>query len=384
MKKIFSFLLSLLPFLIIGFGIGLLAGIYLNPETLNAVIERFPFLSEFSLIYFLLLSPLWWYTMILLHELGHFVAGTFCRFKFYFLSVGPLKFEKNLVGFRLTSNRHMNVTGGLTLMIPEEKHNSSIRWVIFVATGPLTSLAVGVLLFVFLMSLDSGQMSSLLVNFLLGVSLSSLIMGFLLSAIPMNVKELGGNDAQMILDTLTGGKTLKLKNVLFKLINASVEGTRPAFLNRSDIAKLIYYSRNVDVISQVTGHAFAYYHYLERKMLAKAMFHLDWQDKLTQSEDGVLLRSTVLLEKAWLSILIYQNAEKAESFISEAENGYYEASVMKRVKAGVALLKADIERAQLEAEAGILEARKNKDKGGNLFEIEMLESLRNRVLPKIN
>jgi len=384
MKKIISFLLSLLPFLIGGFIGGFLMTLLLNSNVASAFLERFNFLSNFSILYFLLSAPLWWYVMILLHELGHLIAGIFCKFNFYFLSVGPVKVEKKQDGLTFSRHRFINVAGGLTLMIPDEKYNNKTRWLIFIAAGPLASLVVGIMLFLFLMSQEAGQLNIFLVNTLLGVALSSLFIGFVLSAIPMNMKELGGNDGQMILDIYRGGKGLEIRNLFFKLINASIQGTRPAFLNRSDIASLIHFSKNVELIPQITGHFFAYNHYLERKRIKKAQFHIKCADKLTQTEDGALIRPSILLEQAWLSLILEKDIELAKSLVSEAEKGYHQVPALKRVHAAIALLNGDVQLAKKEAEIGIKEAKRDYDKGGNLFEIEMLELLKDGIVPAMN
>jgi hypothetical protein len=372
----------MLPFLAIGGIVGFFAGFLLDQSNIAKVTEFFPFLEAFSWIYLILSAPLWWFGMIFLHELGHFIAGYLSGFNFFFLSVGPIKIEKKQTGLKLSRHRHVNVAGGLTLMIPQNEYRNRMKWIAFISSGPLTSLLIAILVFIYLFSFYPGDLNSFWVTFLIGLSLSSFIMGFLLSAIPAKLSGLGGNDGYMLLDLLKGGNSVKLRTLLFKLINTSVQGTRPSKMSRSDIASLIHYSKNLDILYQLSGHMFAHSHYIDRGLIKKARFHLTMAEKLSETTDGMLMRPTVLLEKAWITLLVHKNIVEAEELLSIAEKGYHQTQTKHRVKSAVCLLNGDLNGARKEAELGISEATMDIDIGSNTFEIELLTKIAKGELPE--
>ena len=69
---------------------------------------------------------------VAVHELGHFAAGKAVGFKFFMLTVGPLKFQRKGDRIEAGLNKHLNISGGLTIMIPktERYEDSDMFWFI--------------------------------------------------------------------------------------------------------------------------------------------------------------------------------------------------------------------------------------------------------------
>ena len=80
---------------------------------------------------------------ILVHELGHVAGGKLAGFRFLLLLVGPFKLQRTPEGFRFGLNRSANVAGGLACLLPEDDRDLTRRMALFVAGGPVASLALG-------------------------------------------------------------------------------------------------------------------------------------------------------------------------------------------------------------------------------------------------
>lgn len=74
---------------------------------------------------------------VLIHEIGHLIAGNMAGFEFYMLSIGPLKIQKYGDKISPGINKHLNLGGGLTLMLPRESAPDDSKMFWFIAGGHL-------------------------------------------------------------------------------------------------------------------------------------------------------------------------------------------------------------------------------------------------------
>lgn len=87
-----------------------------------------------------------WFAIVV-HELGHVVAGWCAGYRFGFLIVGPLRFFSDDGRLRIGWNRNLGLWGGAAHMIPRPPVPASAV-ALYVAGGPLCSLGVAAVAFV--------------------------------------------------------------------------------------------------------------------------------------------------------------------------------------------------------------------------------------------
>jgi hypothetical protein len=80
----------------------------------------------------------------LVHEVGHIVGGALVRFRFTFLTWGPLRVAREGNQLRVHLNRDLASAGGIALSLPTTMEDLARRTAIVAAAGPVTSLALGV------------------------------------------------------------------------------------------------------------------------------------------------------------------------------------------------------------------------------------------------
>ncbi len=104
-----------------------------------------------GLVTIFLLLPLSYFSVILIHELGHMLSGLALGFDFMLLSVGPFQIKKDASG-RIKPYFQMGKSnvGGLSVTIPKENFRGLPRqFAIVVLAGPLSSLGAGAICFAF-------------------------------------------------------------------------------------------------------------------------------------------------------------------------------------------------------------------------------------------
>lgn len=103
--------------------------------------DSVPLLPDGYGIWLLLCLPLLYLLVIGFHELGHVIAGSWQRFQFYGLTVGPLAWKPDDNGkTRFHWNKSLNLAGGVAIMLPEGADDLRRRFMWFAAGGPLASL----------------------------------------------------------------------------------------------------------------------------------------------------------------------------------------------------------------------------------------------------
>ncbi|MFS0862183.1 M50 family metallopeptidase [Fredinandcohnia sp. 179-A 10B2 NHS] len=114
--------------------------------TLFVAIEK---TQETTLLTVSLIFAAW--LAIALHEMGHVVFGKRAGFKFGFFTVGPIQVEKTSSGIKVTENKNWTFFGGVALMLPPEVKKEILikKWATFAAGGPLTSILITLLSFMF-------------------------------------------------------------------------------------------------------------------------------------------------------------------------------------------------------------------------------------------
>jgi hypothetical protein len=179
--------------------------------------------------------------VIAAHEAGHAVAGISQNFDFRMFVVGPFMWDKEQHGWKFKWNKNVNVAGGMVICLPRDTEDLKKRFMVYGAGGPLASLLLTVVGYVFHIVLPSGSYLGYL--FLLIALLSFLI--FVVTIIPMQV---GGftTDGGRILNLLRGGERAQFETLLIKLITQSTAGVRPALLNWQDLVEADHLGRKLN------------------------------------------------------------------------------------------------------------------------------------------
>jgi hypothetical protein len=84
-----------------------------------------------------------WLTLVV-HELGHMVAGWLLGFHFRWLAVGPLRLVAECGRIRVRWNNPLPMWGGAVFMVPAGGTRLAARLMVYAAGGPLMSLLVAV------------------------------------------------------------------------------------------------------------------------------------------------------------------------------------------------------------------------------------------------
>jgi hypothetical protein len=82
------------------------------------------------------------YFGVLVHELGHVVAGLSVGFELRTLAVGPLLFTKEARGWKLRFLARRILVGGLTAMVPKSSDRLVGRYLRFILGGPAASITL--------------------------------------------------------------------------------------------------------------------------------------------------------------------------------------------------------------------------------------------------
>jgi peptidase M50-like protein len=81
--------------------------------------------------------------VVVVHELGHLLAGIAVGFRFSFFAIGPLRIERTGSGtFRIGLNREPAFFGGAAATVPHRTDALRLRFAVVVGAGPVASLAL--------------------------------------------------------------------------------------------------------------------------------------------------------------------------------------------------------------------------------------------------
>ncbi|UTR13665.1 M50 family metallopeptidase [Salipaludibacillus sp. LMS25] len=86
---------------------------------------------------------------ILLHELGHVIAGKLVGFQFEFLTIGPLTISKSNEEITFSQNESWELVGGITRSYLSTKNEVRKRVIIYTAGGPFISLILATMFLIF-------------------------------------------------------------------------------------------------------------------------------------------------------------------------------------------------------------------------------------------
>ncbi|MCZ8354370.1 MAG: hypothetical protein O9340_06535 [Cyclobacteriaceae bacterium] len=188
----------------------------------------------------LLLTFLFYFVAVALHEAGHAIAGVWVGFDFRLYVVGPFMWEKTNDKWSFKWNTNVNTSGGLVLCMPTETNGLQKRFAWFAAGGPLASLFT-FLLFALCFYLFQGRELSYAAQVLQGslfvlAALSAFL--FLITAIPFHMGGFSSDGARFI-RLMRGGDHAAFEVSLLKVIATSGSGETPERLNKQELVDAI-------------------------------------------------------------------------------------------------------------------------------------------------
>lgn len=322
------------------------------------------------------------FIIILVHELGHLIAGFAVGLKFLMISVGPFKIQKTGESIRPGINRHLNAGGGLTLMIPEhnDPDNSKMFW--FIAAGPLANFILGIItlsIVVMLSGDQTGQTMNYILYLLFTTGYISIILG-LVSIIPSE-SDAFESDGRQILDMFRGGEKAISKQQLTILSVSILNGTRPREIDKSLLQAVLSRLDSQSPVQAASARFIEAYHLLDCGKFEDAERVLDSLIENLEKQKNPMLEGTLFAEKAFILSAYHNSPKEAVPLLEKARKGYVEKQTLARAEAAYHIACGDIQQGREMADKGLEDVTKSLDKGGAIFETELLQILAQGHLP---
>lgn len=230
------------------------------------------------------------FVFILLHELGHVMAGKFVGFEFEFLTFGPISILKNSNGFKISENRDWNLIGGVTRSYLVEKSNLRKRLIVYTVGGPAFSLLLATVFFTlnYFFAMDF-LFYSFLFNFLL----------FIATVLPLG-GETFATDGKSLLILLKedNGTEGYINN--FLIINELLSVKKPRFWDQNIVKHLKYELNSNEIESQVKEkfHTLIYYYEMDVDKYGERLKALNqlMNENVTQNLKEILYSSYIFFE----------------------------------------------------------------------------------------
>ena len=191
------------------------------------------------------------------------------------------------------------------------------------------------------------------------------------------------SDGNQIIDLYKGGEKAIIKQQLMSLSVTIWNGTRPR-----DIDNKLLDSLMVKVDSENHTHAhtvrlIAVYYHLDNGNIDEAEVILDSLIEDLEKERNTLLDGTVFAEKAFISAVYRSDFETAKAFLEKAKNGYVENQTIARAESSFLIANGETDKGISRAKQGLNVADNSMDKGGAIFEKEILKQLSKGSLPSL-
>ncbi len=301
-SKIVGFILLMILCVVMGFFIGKL-GFQAGKNLPGSVVLMVG--MAFIPVFFLVIG---------FHEAGHAVAGVWQKFDFRMYVVGPFMWDKEQEGWKFKWNKNVNTAGGMVICMPTGTENLKNRFSIYAAGGPIASLILAGLCYLFYVLLPTASHIGFL--FLLIAFFSLLI--FVFTIIPLHM---GGF-------TSDGGRILNLQR-------GGEAGVRPGLLDWSELEEASQLGEKLNSPFAVYIQSFFHQSAWDQGNLDLAAQHLlSYIDDSESIPDGI--RSIVWLDAAFFyaaakndlaKALEYWNQFKPSAIIPKAQVFSTEAAI---------------------------------------------------------
>jgi hypothetical protein len=282
--------------------------------------------------YDLLLLPLTFFVVVLLHELGHLLGGLIRGMRFLLLIVGPLRLRRTMSGLKLDYFWSSGTFGGLAAALPDPQRPIRGQLLPLIAGGPLASLLLTVLA-LWLSTLIDGRWSAHLL--ILG-GLSALI--FIVTAMPTRA---GGflSDGRQCIELLRGGAAVEQRAMIMAAYAQSLSGVRPRDRDPAPLERALALSGD-EPLRDIGAALMAYQVALDRRDLVAAS---EWIDRVAAGHDAYPagFRQTLACEIAYFSARYRLDPDTATVWYGRAKGGVVEPSQRALAEAAISLARGD-------------------------------------------
>jgi hypothetical protein len=282
--------------------------------------------------YDLLLLPLTFFTVILLHELGHLCGGLMRGMRFLLLIVGPLRLRQTMSGLKLDWFWNSGTFGGLAAALPDPKRPIRGQLLPLIVGGPLASLLLTVLALWLSTRIDGRWAAHLLI---LG-GLSGLI--FVVTALPTRA---GGflSDGRQCIELLRGGAAVEQTAMIMAAYAQSLSGIRPRDRDPAPLERAVALSGD-EPLRDIGVSLMAYQVALDRRDLGAAS---EWIDRVAAGHDAYPagFRQALACEIAYFSARYRRDPDTASVWFARAKGGVVELSQRALAEAAIALARGD-------------------------------------------
>ncbi len=319
------------------------------------------------------------YETILIHELGHLIAGLTNRFEFNYLVIGPLKIIKGNQGIRFTFSGSKAIqTGGLASLVPTDEVNLKNRYMWMIAGGPLANV-LQVVIFVMVIVLFRGQFTTVLINLFLFMSVALPVVLFLpASIIPMTN---GGftNDGAKIWLLLKGEERSQWYLLLLLLMSYLYKGCSLGKLDFSRLQKMQDLAESE--MEKFVTSTLMYDFHMDNGNFAKAAAALDTTLFSVQKEPQIVVSPLAFVEAAYYESQINKDEETARAWLDLAQKDHKRKSMfvpmesLLRAEAAVLLAEGEFAIAYEKATEALTEIESNANRAGRKLELSYLEKI---------
>ncbi|MEM8670430.1 MAG: hypothetical protein AAGG48_23090 [Planctomycetota bacterium] len=278
------------------------------------------------------------YLVVLTHELGHVVGGWLTGHRFHLLTVGPIRVNRGL-RIDIEWNGNTLLAGGLAICFPQRLDHLRMRRFVFIAMGPLSSLALTALCWFLSEVLVSDPLPS--ACWMMGAAVSSMIT--LVTILPFDAGGFQSDGAQM-LSLLRDDAKSKKATLFCVLQNLSTIGERPRDWDPELLAETATEPETYATLDS-TIDFFAYLHTLDSGRVAEAREHLnDAMNRFKDLPKGI--RQGFALEAAFFAAMYEEDLEVAEAWHAKGKGGLVDAASRARVDAAMMMLRKEPDEAR--------------------------------------
>lgn len=311
--------------------------------------------------------PIWWVVAVLLHELGHMLAGHAQGMRLLFLTVGPVRARQTVSGLRFEWAGFSHGFGGLTAMMPNLSAEPSRQLRVLVLGGPLVSLLLAGL----------GACLMLTDGVLRGHGVMVLLInGFILliTIVPMQVGPFLTDGAQY-LALKRGSQEVLIRHQVMALYGQSLSGVRPHDWDPAILAALSAQTTAAARQQAVIAYM-RYQHALDAGDIGAAESALN-QLCERREEFGAGYAQAIAAEAAFFHARYRRDIESSQHWLDQSQGGTVEPALRALAAAAVASLKGDHAGAQQLARQGLSRLPEGASAGINaLLETELHALLR--------
>lgn len=328
-----------------------------------------------------------WLTIIV-HELGHALAGWYVGFRVDLIVIGPLKLIRLTDRLRWRVNKQ-SFAPGFVMATPLVSHQLMRKYVLFILAGPLFTLLLAIASLLICLSLldkiDVLNFTSGLRNksglylqlfFVLGFSFLVNCNALLISIIPMLIRGKYLNDGGILLRLMQQQQHLTLRDQQLGSLAymMTIEGIRPNQWNRDELLQCLG-TKSLGTASDVSAWLMGYYHFLDSREIQAAEAFLDKAHECYQIHYSEA-RPSVLLESVYFKAFNHNDITQAAEFIKLCEgNTEVEQPTRLRAEAAVHLVEKQFEQCLQKAESALKELKYSQDRGGALAEADWINAI---------